>query len=117
MSHYPTDTHRSGTPPKFWSEGRQDEFLRKIAVSVRGILLGQTNNHFTVTLETAASEVAIPFTTTKIGVAVLITPANQEAANFALVNSVWSTAENGQAKVKYAGIATGTEQFHVVIIG
>lgn len=113
MSH--ESEHRSSVPPKFWSN--QDEFLRKIADSTRGILKGQTNNHFTVTLEAAVSEVAIPYESARPGLSVIISPSNQQAAVFSRSNNVWCESEVGTVRVRYDGVPAGSERYGLVIIG
>ena len=79
MSHTPE--HRSVIPPRFWN-GKPEEHMRKIADSVRGILDGKTNNHYTVTLDAGEVATEISFSTAKPGVSVLLTPQNAVAAAF-----------------------------------
>jgi hypothetical protein len=115
MSH--EANHRSVSPPVFWAKDRQDEFDRKMADSIRGVLLGHTNNHYTVTLDAGEVCVEINYPSARPGVGVQITPQSSLASTYQRENNVWGEAENGKVKVCYDGSPAGTEIYAVAVIG
>lgn len=113
MSH--SSEHRSEMPPTFWAS--PEEMGRKLSNSVRGILRGETNNHFTVTLDAGTDCTEIRYTSARPGMAIQITAQNQAAAAFQRVNDVWGTSETGLVKVCHDATAAGTETYGVVVVG
>ena len=102
---------RTQATPEFWHEN--SEHVRKIAQSVNGILMGQTNNHFTITLEAGEPSLTVPFSSAKTGASVLLFPQNAGASS---LGGVYASASNGQVTVNHA-LADGGESFSLVIIG
>lgn len=107
---------RSQSPPVSW-RGKEEEHRRKIAQSLRGVLFGQTNNHFSVTLDAGTVCTEVDFPSARLGVSISITPQNQVAATFMRTNDVWGEVETGKVKICHASTAVGTEKFAVVIVG
>ena len=114
MSHVPE--HRVQVPPRFWS-GKPEEHVRKVADSVRGILEGKTNNHFTVTLEQASTSQDISYSTAVPGVKVLIFPQNAAAAKFQRTRDLYAVGDYGKITINHENTATGVEIYSVVIVG
>jgi hypothetical protein len=111
---------RTQTTPEFWSQQDADagEHIRKIAQSVNGILMGQTNNHFTITLEAGVEPLTVPFSSAKTGASVLLFPQNADASALGGVYATASTDINGNGQVTVNhGSATGGEKFSLVVIG
>jgi len=109
-------TRRSVTPPRSWI-GRSEELSRKLSESIRGVLRGETNNHFVVTLDASSDCTEVEYSTSRPGLSVLITPQNQDAAEFSRTNNVWGESSNGTVKVCHDATAAGTERYGVVIVG
>jgi hypothetical protein len=109
------DGRRTQTTPEFWSPEESDsgEHIRKIAQSVNGILMGQTNNHFTITLEFEETSTTVPFSSAKTGASVLLFPQNAGAS---ALGGVYATASDGQVTVNH-DVAAGGESFSLVVIG
>ncbi len=104
---------RTESPPEFWHEG--SEHSRKIAQAVNGILNGQTNNTFVVTLEEGATDSTVRFTPARAGGSALLFPQNSSAASLARTTDVFATTSTGQVVVTH-GAAVGGEQFSLVIV-
>ena len=107
--------HRTEQPPLYWQ--RPDEFFRKLSLSIRGILRGETNNHFTVTLDPGTDCTEILYPSARPGLSVQITAQNQVAAAFQRANDVWGESTTGMVKVCHDASAAGTERFGVVVVG
>lgn len=104
---------RTESPPEFWHEA--GEHSRKIAQAVNGILNGQTNNTFVVTLEASASQLTVQFPPARSGGSALLFPQNSSAAELARTTDVYATTSAGQVVITH-GTATGGEQFSLVIV-
>ena len=104
---------RTESPPEFWHES--GEHSRKIAQAVNGILNGQINNAFSVTLEAAESQLTVPFPPARSGGSALLFPQNASAAELARTTDVFATTSVGQVVITH-GTATGGERFSLVIV-
>jgi len=104
----------TASPPESWADAK--EHSRKIAQSVRGVMDGQLNNHYSVTLEAGTTQTDVVYPTARPGVTVLLTPQNQLAASFQRANDVWTTSEIGKVTIHHAS-AAGGEQFSLAIFG
>jgi hypothetical protein len=114
------DGRRTQTTPEFWSQedAAAGEHIRKIAQSVNGILMGQTNNHFTITLEAGVEPLTVPFSSAKTGASVLLFPQNAGASALGGVYATASTDVNGNGQVVVNhDAADGGETFSLVVIG
>lgn len=107
--------HRSDVPPESWRN--EDEHRRKLAQSVRGLLRGESNNHFTVTLEAGASETEIPYQSSRAGVSPVLTPLSEAGSAFLRTKTLWCEAQPGKVVVHHDPSATGEERFSLVIVG
>ena len=107
-------TGRSEYAPEFWHEGQ--EHSRKLAQAVNGILNGQMNNAFTVTLDAGETSTTVPFAPAKAGGSALLFPRNNTASELARNTNVFATAELGEVTVSH-GTAAGGESFSLLIVG
>jgi hypothetical protein len=114
MSHTPE--HKNEVPPRFWA-GRPDEHIRKVTDSVRGILEGKTNNHFTITIEAGETSQDISYSTAVPGVKVLLFPQNAAAATFQRTTDLFAVGDYGKVTINHDSSAAGTEVFSLVIVG
>ena len=105
---------RSEVAPEFWHESR--EHSRKLAQVINGILDGQTNNHFLVTLDVGTTETTVPFPPARSGASVLLFPQNASAATLARLSDVFASGSDGVVTVSH-GTAAGGESYSLVIVG
>ena len=113
MSH--TAKHRTVVPPEYWENPK--EHSRKIAQSVRGILEGKTNNHYTVTLEAGKTVTDVRFLSARAGVSVLVTPQNAAAAALMRTTDLYAIGAFEKVTVHHDASAVGTEVFSLLIAG
>ena len=104
---------RTESPPEFWHE--PGEHSRKIAQAVNGILNGQTNNTFLVTLEESTNQSIVQFPPARAGGSALLFPQNSSAAALARTTDVFATTTAGQVIITH-GAAVGGERFSLVIV-
>ena len=107
-------TKRTESAPEFWYEGR--EHSRKIAQAVNGILNGNTNNTFRVTLEAGTTSTTVPFPPAREGGSVLLFPQGDSAAELVRTTNVYASASSGEVVITH-GAATGGELYSLVILG
>ena len=114
MSHVTGERNRS--VPEFW-RGKPEEHSRKLAQALNGMLDGQTNNQFTVTLEAGKTQTEVAFLPSRPEVAVLVTPQNQPAAALMRTTDVYAEADTGKVRIKHDASAVGTEKFSLIVVG
>lgn len=107
-------TGRTESAPEFWHESK--EHSRKIAQAVNGILNGQTNNAFVVTLESGGTSTTVPFAPSRSGGSVLLFPQNDAAATLSRTQNVYAETRAGEVLVTH-GPAVGGEVFSLVVVG
>jgi len=105
---------RSETAPEFWHE--ESEHSRKLAQTINGVLNGQTNNHFQVTMEVGDAQTKVKFPQAKDGVSVLLFPQNAKAALLSRESDVYASGSGGEVTITH-GTAGGGEIYSLVIIG
>ena len=107
--------HRTNAVPETWGDTR--EHLRKLAQGLNSALRGETNNHFTVTLEPDATQTEVPFPNARPGVVPVLQPLTAAAAAALASGTVYATAESGKVVIHH-GSDPGTErEIGVVIVG
>ena len=105
---------RTESAPEFWHDAK--EHNRKIAQSVNGILNGQTNNIFVVTLEADTTSTTVQFPPARAGGSVLITAQDSTAATLARTSDIYAVSNSGEVEITH-GTASGGETFSVLVAG
>ena len=106
--------NRSQSAPEFWHEPK--EHSRKIVQALNGVLNGQTNNTFQVTLEAGATSTSVSFVPARDGGSALFFPQNAAAATLARTSDVYASTKSGEVVITH-GEAAGGERFSLVICG
>ena len=101
-------------PPRYWSTGRTDEFLRKISETVRGLLDGRSNNVFRVTLSDTGTETVIDAPSAMSDQIANLTPISASAA--AQASTTYATVTNGKITVTHAE-GGSDRQFGIILQG
>ena len=102
-------------PELFWDEQRAPELWRKIAQSVRSLLIGKSNNHATVTLtvDTTTTEILRDFITQQTIATLSPLTANAAAA----LATTWVVTTLGKVTIHHVSASTTGRTFGVVLVG
>lgn len=107
--------HRTRSVPETW--GDVGEHLRKIAQGVNSALSGETNNHYTVTLEADATQTELSAPRARPGVVPVLQPLSAAAAAAMASGTVYATAEQGKVLIHHGSDPSSERVFGVVIVG
>jgi len=101
--------------PPLFLEGRPEEHTRKVALAVREILAGKTNNVGIVTL--SANETTTVFEAERISFnsAIFLSPRSASAAG--ATNSIWFEAGNGSVTIHHDSSTATDRTFGLVFVG
>ena len=106
---------RSKTVPEWWSDDRKDELARKVGQAVNAIMNGQTNNHFTVTLDPNKTTTTIPYAPARPGSSPVLTPLTASAAASAAL--VFAEPGTGEVVICHDSSAATDRRYALVIVG
>lgn len=98
---------------RFWSE--TVEHLRKLAQAVNGVLVGETNNHFSITLEvdSVLTEISDPIFDSEKSVFF-----SSKSENAAVALCFLSTElTKGKLKIHHSSSSTTDRTYGVIVVG
>ena len=101
-------------PPVFW-DGEPSEHIRKVALAVRQMLEGKTNNYFDVTLEPDATQTIVERERVNIDTKVSLTPQSASAA--AAITFLWVEVSYGRITVHHDSQPDSDRSFAATVIG
>lgn len=101
--------------PVFWSEGRLEEWIRKVAQVVNQLQKGQANNSFLVELDenSTTTEVLVSFAVA--GNVALWSPQDAATALEAAAGTIYTEVTKGKITVHH-GSGTGTRKIGVCLL-
>jgi hypothetical protein len=100
--------------PEYWNWKKPEEHLRKCAQAINGLLRGESNNTFVVSLEASASETEIDDERITINTTAILSPRSAAAA--AEMGSIWYAATKGVLTIHHP-VGTGDRSLGVAIFG
>ena len=113
MSH--TSSHRSKNVPDSW--GQEGEHRRKLAHALNGVLRGETNNHFTVTLDPDATSTEVSFEPSRTGATPVLSPLSAAGATAIATGQVYAVASDGKVTIHHDSSSDIDRQVALVILG
>ena len=117
MSHVETTGARYPIPPLYWADERRDEYLRQIATSVRGLLVGETNNALVLALDPNVTTTAHSDTRIAAHMIPLLVPMSALAATAVGAGVVYVTVKSGELKVHHDSDPSTDRVFGIVFLG
>jgi len=100
-------------PPQFWDS--PEEMGRLLAQAIRGLLDGETNNTFLVTLDTNSTTTIVSDPRVGITTVALMTPQSATAASE--IASVWVTVANAVLTIHHPSTGIADRLWGVAIFG
>ena len=101
------------TLPLNWED--RDEMLLLVAQAVNGMMKGETNNNFDVTLTASATQTTVSEAAVTIGVVPYFTPRSASAA--AALANLWTESKPGSLIIHHDSSADTDRTFTVCIFG
>lgn len=108
---------RYPVPPLHWAVERADEHQRVLAMSLRGVLDGETNNVSNVTLDASSTTTLVTDARIAAGMAPLLVPMSALAATAVGAGVVWTTVKNGEITIHHDSDPSTDRVFGVVFFG
>jgi len=93
------------------------EHLRRVAQAINGLLDGQGNNHFTITLDANSLTTQVLYVPVNINTAVQLTPASATAATAVGAGVVWYDVTSGVITIHHDSTADTDRKFAVLVNG
>ncbi len=100
-------------PPQFWES--PDELYRLLSQGIRGLLDGETNNTFVVTLDTNSTTTTVTDPRVGITTVALMTPQSATAAGE--MTSVWVTVTEAVLTIHHPSTGIADRVWGVAIFG
>ena len=107
------DTHE---PPLFF-EGSVEEHVRKVALILREMLKGKTNNTSVVTLDADATKTILTNARYSEDTVVNLSPRSETAATALAAGIIWIESHKGEIIVHHDSQSATDRQFGAVFVG
>lgn len=101
---------------EFQTEEPADE-MRELAIKINGLLKGQSNNYFLVTMTPGANSTVIPVEFARVGSYANFSPTSQSAADAIALGFVFTVVTDGQITVNHDADAATDRTLGVTLVG
>lgn len=101
-------------PPIFW-KGEEKEHIRKVALILRQVLAGKTNNVFDITLSANTTQTLVERERVNIDTKVTLIPKSASAAS--ALSSLWITVSFGRITINHDSQSDTDRTFGATVVG